>query len=177
MTVFLCQSLFAAYLLCIICMLVLDPNISLEGLLADASRDEDSEAQISHIRHCRDELEAHFKRHYASVAEFTSSGTSSSVMAVPSSSPSKMDSSVDFFARYRTKKLDQACAHANELEKYFRLDPADAHSIGMTALEWWNKHKNTFPCLSRLARDIFSIPGMSILCGIMPYHAHRLVSF
>lgn len=47
----------------------------------------------------------------------------------------------------------------DELSNYFHLDPKDANCLGVDPLKWWQMHRERFPNLSRLARDIFSIPG------------------
>ena len=132
---------------------VLDPHISLEGLLHDAEQDSDSDSQIKHIHECRALLEHHFREHYVSR---TVTGVQPTANAArPPSSP------VDFdpYSRYRQNFRSKISDSSDELERYFRLNPADAHELGVDAITWWRDHKGAFPNLSRLARDIFSIPG------------------
>ena len=131
---------------------VLDPHISLEGLLHDAMQDDDSESQIRHIQECRALLEHHFHEHYASIQASTTSN--------PSRTTSTLSSDDDFdpYSHYRQNlKVPDT---SDELTRYFRLNPIDAHQLGTDALTWWKDHRGAFPNLSRLARDIFSIPGM-----------------
>lgn len=43
----------------------------------------------------------------------------------------------------------------NELDEYLAL-PVERVS---DPSEWWNKHKDQYPCLHRMALDFLSIPG------------------
>lgn len=124
---------------------VLDPRISLKGLQEDA---EDEDDALEHITDSRLALERYFQRHYA--APF---------VAPPSVIPSTVGS--EYMARYRKKA--RSSGPRDELSEYFEIDTALAHQSGHDALQWWRLHEPQFPQLSKLARDIFSIPGTEFL--------------
>lgn len=54
----------------------------------------------------------------------------------------------------------------NELDIYLGSDP---ESI-VDGLEWWNKRRDRFPRLSRMALDYLSIPGMYQKYSILRYN-------
>ena len=47
----------------------------------------------------------------------------------------------------------------DELERYLSTDPEHVDDV----LLWWTERKSVYPCLSRMALDYLSIPGMSFL--------------
>ena len=120
---------------------VLDPRISLKGLRDDADGEEET---LEHIARSRDALERYFGRHYTA-----------SFIVPPSAAPSAVGS--EFMARYRKKA--RVSGPRDELTEYLNLDPAVAFQSEQDALQWWRSHEQQFPQLSKLARDIFSIPG------------------
>lgn len=67
--------------------------------------------------------------------------------------------SMSAYEQYRFKALNRA-AHSDEFEQFIKADPI---SIKCTPLEWWLEptQQATYPQLSKLAIDIFSIPPMS----------------
>lgn len=130
-------------------LLVLDPHISFEGLLADC---EDDELQITELRHARQNLNDHYSAMYASRStSAASTGTTQPTTSAPLA-PGSPDR-VDFTARY--KKHTRATI--NELDEYFKL-PLE-HFDGCDPIDWWHARRHQFPNLSRLALDILSIPG------------------
>jgi len=44
----------------------------------------------------------------------------------------------------------------DELKRYLSTDPEHVPDV----LTWWYEHQHTYPCLSRMAMDYLSIPGM-----------------
>ena len=46
----------------------------------------------------------------------------------------------------------------DEIDEFFKLPP---ESFTVDPIHWWAGRRAQFPNLSRLARDILSIPGMS----------------
>jgi hypothetical protein len=48
----------------------------------------------------------------------------------------------------------------DELDRYLSSDPEVVQDV----IKWWSKRTDQFPCLSRMARDYLSIPGM---CNIV----------
>ncbi len=137
---------------------MLDPRISLDGLLFDAEKDHDSEEQIKYIRECKARLEAHYNAHYGPPAYTSGSSPSSS----SGSSPAVQNTS-DPMSRYRRKQPMNSSILLSELERYFQITPLDANNVS-NPLKWWGDNEQRFPHLSRLARDIFSIPGMFPRC-------------
>ena len=131
----------------------------MQGLLCDLSQDDDAETEIQHLRDCRAQLENHYRTHYVpktSPAPASVSGNSSTTsMARTSSPPSK--SRFDISTRY---SISAASSDPNdELSQYFLLNPEDAIRLQVHPLKWWQTNQDRFPNLSRLARDVFTIPG------------------
>jgi len=50
----------------------------------------------------------------------------------------------------------------SELDRYLSTDVEDVQD----ALQWWSDRHSAYPCLSRMALDYLSIPGMSH--GLLP---------
>jgi len=46
----------------------------------------------------------------------------------------------------------------NELDRYLS---ADIEDVTTGVIEWWHKRRTLYPCLSRMAIDYLTIPGMS----------------
>jgi hypothetical protein len=44
----------------------------------------------------------------------------------------------------------------DELDRYLATDPEQTDNV----LAWWHERRPAFPCLSRMAIDYLSIPGM-----------------
>jgi hypothetical protein len=124
----------------------LDPRISLDGLLQDCAGDEDA---IEHIEFSKNELKDYLDTFYASSTTPPSPNPPLSRIIVDSSgSPQK----VDFMARY------QRSYHAvDELAEYLRQPPEPFNICN--PVKWWAARVSQFPNLSRLARDILTIPG------------------
>jgi hypothetical protein len=135
-------------------LLVLDPRISYEGLLNDSH---DDPSALNHLELSKAKLEAHYQANYAQSAPTPTrvDTTSSPALASPASPPK-----VDFTARYRRPARD--CV--NELQDYFKLPQEDFGTCDI--VKWWAGRCAQFPNLSRLARDILSIPGMFYLVSL-----------
>jgi hypothetical protein len=134
--------------------LVLDPRISLIGALYDCAGDVD---MIRHVHDCKQQLELHYKDHYAlkrntNVALTTATTT-------PKRPTRSWQDIIDYspLARYKISSPDGGSL--DELHQYFALDRAHAQTLRLDILSWWKVHENTFPCLSRLAKDVYSLPG------------------
>jgi hypothetical protein len=133
-------------ILLIYLMAVLDPQISYHGLLADCG---DDISLRSHLDLSKDRLHAFYREHYANKA---SSTTLSASAPTPSSATSGSPQKFDFTARYK-----RARAFVDELEEYFKLVQESFDHCD--PIRWWAGRCAQFPNLSRLARDILSIPG------------------
>lgn len=124
---------------------VLDPRISYQGLLDDCEGDtllrsqlEDSKAKLEHL----------YRAEYAKPisAPVTAHSSTSSLTT---RSPQK----VDFTSRYNKRMR----LNIDEIDEYFKLQQ---ESFAVDPIQWWAGRRAQFPCLSCLARDILSIPGM-----------------
>ena len=135
-------------------MAVLDPRISMQGLLRDLSQDDDADSEIQHLCLCRAQLETHYRTYYIPKASTTGEPAVTSTTRTSSSAPK---SRFDISTRYSTSTatLDPN----DELSQYFLLNPEDAIRLQIDPLKWWKTNQDRFPHLSRLARDIFTIPG------------------
>jgi hypothetical protein len=123
---------------------VLDPRISYEGLLSDCDNDRSA---ISLLNLFRDRLHSHYHSEYATSSSSMSASTQTAP-PIPSGSPQK----VDFTARYKKARV-----FIDELEEYFKLPQENFDTCD--PIQWWAGRRAQFPNLSRLARDILSIPG------------------
>lgn len=123
---------------------MLDPRISFEGLKQDS---EDDPSMMEHLEASKTRLEEHY---HASYAHVTPRPAPQAV--IPASTPSSPQK-VNFTSRYR--KAQQS--HVDELEEYFKLPQEDFDACD--PVQWWGGRRAQFPNLSRLARDILSIPG------------------
>lgn len=126
---------------------MLDPRISFAGLLNDC---EDDATTLEHVHTCKKRLEEHFLAHYATC-------TPSSATPPTSHSTSDTLTDADLFAHYDSGT--NTLTPARELVGYFSLNPAEARALQLQPSHWWKLNQYRFPCLSKLARDVFSIPG------------------
>lgn len=53
------------------------------------------------------------------------------------------------------KTSSKAVTH-DEIDRYLTTDTEDVKNV----LSWWWERKSLYPCLSRMALDYLSIPGM-----------------
>jgi hypothetical protein len=137
-------------------MQVLDPRISLDGMLEDCA---DDETTLAHVRRCRASLQDHLNDHYTLHPVSTEMVTTHNT--VSSSAPRmRADSDSDLFSRYSCQV--QAPSISKEVHDYFALNPANARALRLPPLKWWQANQARFPHLALLARDVFSIAGMSL---------------
>jgi hypothetical protein len=104
---------------------------------------------LEHLEASRAKLEEHYHTHYANSTPPRPAPSPTVAISTPSS-PQK----VDFTFRYRKTQR----ASLNELEEYFKLPQEDF--LTCDPVKWWAGRRAQFPNLSRLARDILSIPGL-----------------
>ena len=101
----------------------------------------------THLEESKAKLEAHYRAHYAKPISIpVSAQLSTSSMSVHS--PQK----VDFTSRYNKHMR----LNIDEIGEFFKLLP---ESFAVDPIQWWAGRRAQFPNLSRLARDILSIPG------------------
>ena len=128
--------------------------------LADDYRD-DPELMAT-IRDGKKQLEDHYPKHYASkIAQKKSSqmshSSSTSTLSRSSSGTMASPEEVNFTARIAVKRPLRDC---NELEEYFTLVPEVWEECD--PVKWWCARQAQFPNLCRLARDVMTIPGVSL---------------
>ena len=142
---------------------VLDPRISYLGLLDDCEGDT---LLCTYLEESKVKLEAHYRAGYAkplisaSGPPLTAQSLTSSISSTSARSPQK----VDFTSRY-SKRMH---LNVDEIDEFFKLPPK---SFAVDPIHWWAGRRAQFPNLSRLARDILSIPGVSQLPHFM-YQCH-----
>jgi hypothetical protein len=103
--------------------------------------------QHMYLEDCLSRLKAHFQEFYASPVfehQLTTAGPAQ-----------KATERFDFFSRYR----NSAPQLIRDEIKDFLILPRETWD-GCDPIQWWSQRCHLFPNLSRLARDIFSIPGM-----------------
>lgn len=138
---------------------VLDPRISYDCLREDAEADSDTGGVI-HLDESRDALREYYQLYYASQASQLQRADvgGSTLHASP-----KKDDSFDFTARYKRRSPSTE----GELEVYFKLSREDIRECD--PVRWWGSRCGQFPNLSRLARDLLTIPGKLIAYSLFVY--------
>lgn len=144
-------------------ILVLDPRISYDGLKDEFSGDTADIALLDQLETAKLNLRSHFNAKYYTPPHTNmphsvlSSTPSSSMLSVTSDSSSSVLHShgspqKNFMARFQRKR-----APIDELSEFWSLSQEDFHC---DPVQWWYGRRAQFPNLYRLARDLFSIPGM-----------------
>jgi hypothetical protein len=139
---FLCPYFFLTFIQ------VLDPRIGYKSLNEDYSNDEDL---IDGLRNSKTALENHFNQYYANRFNPISKSATTPAQAAKTDEQPR---SRNFIARY--EKWQQPVQ--NELEAFLALPPQ--HFSSCNPIKWWYSHRDEFPNLYRLAKDILAIPGM-----------------
>lgn len=147
---------------------MLDPRISKSGLLCDAEDDNDEEYKKQILESC-ESLQTYYKKNYVDILSHSSGATSIQPQATSREPETVIDPITrsphkhDYMARYARKNRTRYYPLPNsELADYFVTTPIPEWEPGTTfdPLRWWKQQSQRFPHLSRLARDILSIPGM-----------------
>ncbi|KIJ31033.1 glycosyltransferase family 1 protein [Sphaerobolus stellatus SS14] len=125
---------------------MLDPRIGNKGLLLD----HETEPELLSLIETREEqLQVFYDANYAGKAV----SRSASIATIVPGSPEK----IDFTARYSRRQPADA---RNVLQEFFSLIPEGF--LKSDPVRWWGRRTTLFPNLSRLARDILSIPGSAV---------------
>ena len=135
---------------------VMDPRISYMALREEFANDDDL---AHHLEVSKERLQTYFKENYPSQAPTALSSVSSvSISSISSSSsPQK-----NYTARFQRKRTSP-----DELLEFWSLPQEDFEIID--PLQWWHSRRSQFPRLYHLARDIFSIPGMTFSLHFLEY--------
>jgi hypothetical protein len=133
-------------------ILVLDPRIGYSGFVADCEGDATS---LRELEKAKDNLEQYFCSRYCTPPSRPSTPLSSSPAAPLSAfdSPEK----VDFTARYETLPVESV----DEWEEFLTLKRESFATCD--PIRCWGGRSSRFPKLPKLARDILSMRGMSLL--------------
>lgn len=141
---------------------VLDPRFMYEGAKQEAIEDDDEEYLVL-IEKSMVALRAYFDANYAGKAGGSAGRSAEQDVATtePGNSRRSPSKKHDFTRRYKKKT-----AVLDEFDDFFKMSQA-SFSDGFSAVTWWAAHRDQFPNLSRLARDILSIPGeLMFLVGL-----------
>lgn len=132
-------------------ILVLDPRIGYTGLVADCEGDATS---LRELEQAKDNLEQYFRSRYCTSASrpLTPPPSSPATLLSAYDSPEK----VDFTSRYETLPVESV----DEWEEFLTLKRESFATCG--PIQCWGGRSSRFPKLSKLARDILSMPGMSL---------------
>lgn len=128
-----------------------------EGAIREATEDQDEEYLLL-IEKSKETLRAYFIANYAGKYGTLTEGAEQDTDGD--------DVSGNTGRRSPTKKHDFTCRYkkqntpVDEFEDFFGMTP-ERFRDGWSVVAWWAAHRDRFPNLSRLARDILSIPGMS----------------
>jgi hypothetical protein len=107
---------------------------------------------VDHLELSMQRLQKYYKDNYLSTATIAAPS-----IPIPPISGAPED--FDFMARYHD---EDDITLKDELEEYFKL-PRESFKLCTDPIRWWFGRKSQFPNLYCLARDIFSIPGKSLL--------------
>lgn len=136
---------------------MLDPRISYDGLRKEAA-ERDDDGYLADINRAKNSLSDYFQDNYLG-----NDGTSTFPTDMFEPYPTQVDftmqtprKSFDFLKRY---KDDTPVKSVDELDTYFRSRRAKWDKQG-EPLVWWYANRDRYPMLSRLARDLLTIPGM-----------------
>lgn len=143
--------------------IVLDPRFMYEGAKQEAIEDDDEEYLLL-IEKSRAALRTYFDQNYASRSATGGEGEddedSAGTSGLGKRSPTKKH---DFTRRYKKQYVP-----VDEFEDFFGMNP-EPFRDGWSAVTWWAAHRDRFPNLSRLARDILSIPGVYFVPLLPPW--------
>jgi hypothetical protein len=135
-------------------LIVLDPRIGYNSLYEDYRDEPDI---LANVQKCKALLEDHYMAHYTNYASIASSSPSDNTtnpsITIESSRPASPEK-INFITRYTRRPV---LSTKNELEEYLHQQPEEWGSCD--PVKWWGARKYQFPNLSRLARDIMTIPG------------------
>jgi hypothetical protein len=132
---------------------VLDPRVGYDGLKREALRDPNQESgreYLKKIEAAKESLKLYFIANYSFA---TPEPAVLSSPAAPRSTPRKFN----FFSIYGDTEED--VRPSEELDKVFQLKASGFGRSIMEPVQWWKNHQDIYPNVSRLARDILSIPG------------------
>jgi hypothetical protein len=138
--------------------IVLDPRISYTALKEEFH---DDPALTADLEASKSKLKSYFEDNYMSrrpipLTATTSTSSICSDFSATTSLPTTLRSPrKNFTARFTQRKR----MPSDELLEYWHLPQEDFDTCD--PLQWWHGRRSQFPNLSRLARDIFSIPGRS----------------
>lgn len=135
--------------------IVLDPRISYAALKDEFADDHDLS---NHLENAKEELLVYFKTKYSSPSTEGTLSAAPSLSSIPSSSHSSISSITGSPQKNFTARFQRKRAASNELLEFWSLPQEDFETVD--PLQWWLGRRAQFPQLYRLARDIFSIPGM-----------------
>lgn len=132
---------------------VLDPRISYAGLKDDALQDiEDGMENLTHIDRSKESLCQYFIKKYSRNTSDATTTPSTPFESSTDGSPKRFN----FTQRYRASQVGSSTD--NEFDEYFSMNPVKDWDKN-EPINWWASHAAQYPNLSRLARDILSIPG------------------
>jgi hAT family protein len=140
--------------------LVLDPRISYAALKDEFN---DDAALTADLEASKIGLESYFNDNYIAQQPIPLLTATSSTLSIFSDSTASVSSSKtsrspqkNFTSRFNQRKRTPS----NELQDFWGLPQEDFDTCD--PLQWWHGRRSQFPNLSRLARDIFSIPGRNL---------------
>jgi hypothetical protein len=133
-----------------ILIVVLDPRVTYRGLLRKYANNPRLLADIESSKQ-------HFKRYF--IAQYASSRAAAHHAAACAASTDDDDD--DIYGGYAEDSQPISSPEA-ELDDLFALRalPVKGPNPCPDAIQWWAVHCSHFPLLSRMARDILSIPGV-----------------
>lgn len=113
--------------------------------------------------------------HYYRDMNYAPNNTTFSIEPTATSASTGFNLSTRLFKKPRVV-FDAKCC---QVEQYCSMDPM---SEEIKPLQWWKTHSNTFPNLSKMAKDILAIPGSSVPSEranseareMLPYTRNRL---
>lgn len=140
--------------------MVLDPRIFYEALKDEFN---DDFTMLNQLEDSKTKLQAHFNAKYMSSQASSgcarlSSTPSSSMLSVTSDSMHTTSQTNGSPQKNYTARFQRKRAAVDELSEFWNLGQEDFEKGN--PVQCWYGRRAQFPNLYRLARDIFSIPGM-----------------
>ena len=148
---------------------ILDPRMRMNGLF-DILTLIDGHMGKNYIQTCYNDAQKRFATVYRSYEEeFQSDETQP-----PDVYPTMLESPVKrTFAQMASIRSSAAAAQtsshegssslqSNELEKYLATNWVQRSNTSLDVLRWWKENSNTFPILSRFARDVLTVPVSTV---------------
>jgi hypothetical protein len=174
----ICSVYFIDLLLTLLILLaVLDPRITYEALRQETDPAEgdtlnestEKKSRLAELEHSKSALRECFLSRYTSSTSFDDNSDPAPTPSTLSGSPQKARTN----DRRRSRANRGTTSSTSELDQFFALSAIRIEVWESDPLEWWYNHRQEFPKLYRMVRDILSIPGDNVSSFAL-VHSHSV---